>query len=200
MIAIVDYGMGNLRSVQKAVERVGFGATLVKNPEELEEVEKLILPGVGAFADAMRGLEERGLVEPIIQHIEQGRPFLGICLGLQLLFSESTEDGLHSGLNIIPGKVLRFAQNGLKVPHIGWNQVSFLRDVPLARGIPQGSYMYFVHSYYVCPEDPGVVAGTTEYGTTFTSLIWKDNIFAAQFHPEKSQAVGLAILRNFATL
>lgn len=200
MIAIVDYGMGNLRSVQKAVERVGFGATLVKNPEELEGVEKLILPGVGAFADAMRGLEERGLVEPIIQHIEQGRPFLGICLGLQLLFSESTEDGLHSGLNIIPGKVLRFAQNGLKVPHIGWNQVSFLRDVPLARGIPQGSYMYFVHSYYVCPEDPGVVAGTTEYGTTFTSLIWKDNIFAAQFHPEKSQAVGLAILRNFATL
>jgi glutamine amidotransferase len=200
MIAIVDYGMGNLRSVQKAVEQVGFEAVLVQSPEELEEAEKLILPGVGAFADAMKGLEERGLVEPIIRHIRQGRPFLGICLGLQLLFSESMEDGLHTGLNIIPGKVLRFPQNGLKVPHMGWNQVSFLRDVPLARGVPQGSYMYFVHSYYVCPEDPEVVAGTTEYGPSFASFIWKDNVFATQFHPEKSQAVGLALLRNFAAL
>ena len=200
MIAIVDYGMGNLRSVQKAVERVGFGATLVHSPGELEGVEKLILPGVGAFADAMKGLEERGLVEPIIRHIEQGRPFLGICLGLQLLFSESTEDGLHTGLNVIPGRVLRFPQNGLKVPHMGRNQVSFLRDAPLARGIPQGSYMYFVHSYYVCPEDPGVVAATTNYGTTFTSFVWKDNLFATQFHPEKSQSVGLTILKNFAAL
>lgn len=200
MIAIVDYGMGNLRSVQKAVERVGGGATLVHSPGELEGVEKLILPGVGAFADAMKGLEERGLVGPIIQHIKQGRPFLGICLGLQLLFSESTEDGLHPGLNVIPGKVVRFPQNGLKVPHMGWNQVSFLRDVPLARGIPQGAYMYFVHSYYVCPEDPGVVAATTNYGTAFTSFVWKDNLFATQFHPEKSQAVGLTILRNFVAL
>ncbi|MFN3467707.1 MAG: imidazole glycerol phosphate synthase subunit HisH [Candidatus Brocadiales bacterium] len=200
MIAIVDYGMGNLRSVQKAVERVGFGATLVHSPGELEGAEKLILPGIGAFADAMKGLEERGLVEPIIRHIKQGRPFLGICLGLQLLFSESTEDGRHEGLNIIPGKVVRFPQNGLKVPHMGWNQVSFLRDAPLARGIPQGSYVYFVHSYYVCPEDPGVIAATTNYGTTFASFVWKDNLFATQFHPEKSQAVGLSILRNFADL
>ncbi|MDI6761094.1 MAG: imidazole glycerol phosphate synthase subunit HisH [Candidatus Brocadiaceae bacterium] len=200
MIAIVDYGMGNLRSVQKAVERVGFGATLIHSPEELERAEKLILPGVGAFADTMKGLEERGLVGPIIQYIKQGRPFLGICMGLQILFSEGTEDGLHAGLNVIPGRVVRFPQDGLKVPHMGWNQVSFLRDVPLARGIPQGSYVYFVHSYYVCPEDPGVVAATTDYGTTFTSFIWKDNLFATQFHPEKSQSVGLSILRNFAAL
>ncbi len=200
MIAIVDYGMGNLRSVQKAVERVGFTATLAHSPEELEGAEKLILPGVGAFADAMKGLEDRGLTEPIVQHIKQGRPFLGICLGLQLLFSESMEDGLHTGLNIIPGKVLRFPQNGLKVPHMGWNQVTFLRDVPLARDVPQGSYMYFVHSYYVCPEDPEVIAATTDYGTTFASFVWKDNVFATQFHPEKSQSIGLTILRNFAAL
>ena len=200
MIAIVDYGMGNLRSVQKAVERVGFCATLVHSAEELDGAEKLILPGVGAFADAMKGLEERGLVGPIIQHIKQGHPFLGICLGLQLLFSASTEDGLHKGLGIIPGRVLRFAQNGLKVPHMGWNQVSFLRDVPLARGIPQGAYMYFVHSYYVCPEDPEVIAATTDYGINFASFVWKDNIFATQFHPEKSQSVGLALLRNFLGL
>jgi glutamine amidotransferase len=200
MIAIVDYGMGNLRSVQKAVERVGFGATLADSPEGLEGAEKLILPGVGAFADTMKGLEERGLIDPVVQHIKRGRPFLGICMGLQILFSESTEDGLHRGLNIIPGRVVRFVQNGLKVPHMGWNQVSFLRDVPLARGIPQGSYMYFVHSYYVCPEDPGVVAATTDYDATFASFIWRDNLFATQFHPEKSQNAGLALLRNFLTL
>ncbi len=200
MIAIVDYGMGNLRSVQKAIERVGSSASIVQSPEGLEGVEKLVLPGVGAFADAMKGLEEGGLIEPILRHIKKGRLFLGICLGLQLLFSESTEGGLHYGLNVIPGRVMRFEQNSLKVPHMGWNRVTFLRDAPLIKGVPQDSYMYFVHSYYVCPNDPAVVAAVTDYGINFTSFVWKDNIFATQFHPEKSQTIGLAILRNFVTI
>ncbi len=198
MIAIVDYGMGNLRSVQKAVEKVGFDAVLVDRPEGLEGAEKIVVPGVGAFRDAMQGLKDRGLIEPILRHIRKGRPYLGICLGLQILFSESAEDGPCGGLDVIPGKVVRFQEDHLKIPHMGWNQVSFRRDIPIASNIPQDSYMYFVHSYYVCPDDPSVIAGVTEYGREFTSMIWKDNVFATQFHPEKSQANGLTLLRNFA--
>lgn len=198
MIAIIDYGMGNLRSVQKAVEKVGFDSVLADKPEKLEGADKIVLPGVGAFRDAMKGLGERGLIEPVLRHVREGRPYFGICLGLQILFSESEEDGPCKGLDVIPGKVVRFKEDHLKIPHIGWNQVSFKRDVPIARDIPQGTYMYFVHSYYVCPDDPNIVAAVTEYGGEFTSIICKDNIFATQFHPEKSQANGLALLKNFA--
>jgi glutamine amidotransferase len=198
MIAVVDYGMGNLRSVQKAVEKVGFDSVLVDSPEGLEGVEKVVLPGVGAFRDAMQGLRDRGLIDPILRHISEEKPFLGICLGLHVLFTESEEDGPCKGLGVIPGKVVKFRGNGLRIPHMGWNQVFFKKDVPITKGIPQDSYMYFVHSYYVCPDDPDEIAAVTEYGGEFPSAICKGNIFATQFHPEKSQANGLALIKNFA--
>ncbi|MEE9488672.1 MAG: imidazole glycerol phosphate synthase subunit HisH [Candidatus Brocadiales bacterium] len=198
MIAVVDYGMGNLRSVQKAVEKVGFGSVLVDSPEGLEGVEKVVLPGVGAFRDAMQGLRDRGLIDPILRHIKEEKPFLGICLGLHVLFTESEEDGPCKGLGVIPGKVVKFRGNGLRIPHMGWNQVCFKKDVPITKGIPQDSYMYFVHSYYVCPDNPDEIAAVTEYGGEFPSAICKGNIFATQFHPEKSQANGLALIKNFA--
>ncbi|MCP4363907.1 MAG: imidazole glycerol phosphate synthase subunit HisH [Planctomycetes bacterium] len=198
MIAVVDYGMGNLRSVQKAVEKVGFDSVLVDSPEGLEGVEKVVLPGVGAFRDAMQGLSDRGLIDPILRHIREERPFLGICLGLHVLFTESEEDGPCKGLGVIPGKVVKFRGNGLRIPHMGWNQVCFKKDVPITKGIPQDSYMYFVHSYYVCPDDPDEIAAVTEYGGEFPSAICKGNIFATQFHPEKSQANGLTLIKNFA--
>ncbi len=198
MIAVVDYGMGNLRSVQKAVEKVGFDSVLVDSPEGLEGVEKVVLPGVGAFRDAMQGLRDRGLIDPILRHIREERPFLGICLGLHVLFTESEEDGPCKGLGVIPGKVVRFRGNGLRIPHMGWNQVCFKKDVPITKGIPQDSYMYFVHSYYVRPDDPAEIAAVTEYGGEFPSAICKGNIFATQFHPEKSQANGLTLIKNFA--
>ncbi len=198
MIAVVDYGMGNLRSVQKAVEKVGFDSVLVDSPEGLEGIEKVVLPGVGAFRDAMQGLRDRGLIDPILRHISEEKPFLGICLGLHVLFTESEEDGPCKGLGVIPGKVVRFRGNGLRIPHTGWNQVCFKKDVPITKGIPQDSYMYFVHSYYVCPDDPDEIAAVTEYGGEFPSAICKGNIFATQFHPEKSQANGLALIKNFA--
>ncbi len=198
MIAVVDYGMGNLRSVQKAVEKVGFDSVLVDSPEGLEGVEKVVLPGVGAFRDAMQGLRDRGLIDPILRHIREEKPFLGICLGLHVLFTESEEDGPCKGLGVIPGKVVKFRGNGLRIPHMGWNQVSFKKDVPITKGIPQDSYMYFVHSYYVCPDNPDEIAAVTEYGGEFPSAICKGNIFATQFHPEKSQANGLALIKNFA--
>ncbi|MHC4198043.1 MAG: imidazole glycerol phosphate synthase subunit HisH [Planctomycetota bacterium] len=197
MIAVVDYGMGNLRSVQKAVEKVGFDSVLVDSPEGLEGVEKVVLPGVGAFRDAMQGLRDRGLIDPILRHIREERPFLGICLGLHVLFTESEEDGPCKGLGVIPGKVVKFRGNGLKIPHMGWNQVCFKKDVPITKGIPQDSYMYFVHSYYVCPDDPAEIAAVTEYGGEFPSAICRGNIFATQFHPEKSQANGLTLIKNF---
>lgn len=198
MIAIIDYGMGNLRSVQKAVEKVGFDSVLVDTPEGIENADKMILPGVGAFRDAMQGIRDRRLVDPILRHIREGKPYLGICLGLQVLFTESEEDGPCRGLDVIPGRVIRLSEDHLKIPHMGWNQVSFKTDVPIARDIPQGSYMYFVHSYYVCPDDTGVIAAVTEYGREFPAFIWRGNIFATQFHPEKSQANGLTLIRNFA--
>ncbi len=197
MIAVIDYGMGNLRSVQKAVEKVGFDSVLVEKPEELEGVDKMVLPGVGAFKDTMQGLRDRGLIDPVLRHIREGRPYLGICMGLQILFTESEEDGPCEGLGVIPGRVVRFREDHLKIPHMGWNQVSFKIDSPLTREIPRDSYMYFVHSYYVCPDDPDVVAAVTEYGGEFASAIQKDNVFATQFHPEKSQTNGLALIKNF---
>lgn len=207
MIAIVDYGMGNLRSVEKGFERFGFTVKVTDNPKDLKGAEKLVLPGVGSFQDAMEGLRQRNLIEPIKGWIRSGKPFLGICLGLQLLFSKGYEDGEHDGLDIIPGKVVRFdfsedKENGkLKIPHIGWNQIRIRNEpAPILKNVPYNAYMYFVHSYYVCPDNDGVIATETDYGVRFTSMIWYKNIFATQFHPEKSQQWGLTILKNFGDL
>ncbi len=200
MIAIVDYGMGNLRSVEKAFAKVGHQATITNEPEQLDAATKIVLPGVGAFADAIAELHRRNLVEPLQRAVEQGKLFLGICLGLQLLFDVSYEDGEHQGLGIVPGKVVRFETSDLKVPHMGWNELRIKRPSPVLNGLEDGTHVYFVHSYYVVPEDEGVTATTTEYGVPFTSSIWRDNLYATQFHPEKSQTQGLRILSNFAAL
>jgi glutamine amidotransferase len=206
MIAIVDYGMGNLRSVQKGLERVGAQARIVTEPDEILRADKVVLPGVGAFRDAIAHLQERGFVEPLQEVIRAGRPFLGICLGLQLLFDVSYEDGEYAGLGVVPGRVVRFDFSGmpeaagLKVPHMGWNALEWTAPCPLLRGLESGEYFYFVHSYYVEPSDREVACGRCGYGFDFTAMIWRDNLFATQFHPEKSQRAGLAILQNFADL
>jgi glutamine amidotransferase len=201
MITIVDYGMGNLRSVQKGFEKVGAEARITDQPDAVAHADKLVLPGVGAFADAMAGLRARGLVDPILQHIRLDRPFLGICLGLQMLFAKSYEDGEHEGLGVLDGEVVRFAQrDDLKVPHMGWNQLRVRRRAPVLENIADGSHVYFVHSYYVVCRDPELVATETDYAGPFASSVWRGNLFATQFHPEKSQSVGLSLLRNFASL
>jgi imidazole glycerol-phosphate synthase subunit HisH len=192
MIAIIDYGMGNLRSVSKAFEAVGHQAKVIGNASHV------VLPGVGAFGDCMANIDQYGLVEPVRAAVQSGKPFLGICLGLQVLFSESEEFGLHRGLDLIPGTVKRFhIDPPLKVPHMGWNDVRYERTCPLFDGIVDGAHWYFVHSYYVKPADRSVVAATTTYGDSFVSAIWRDNVVACQFHPEKSQAVGLRLIKNF---
>jgi glutamine amidotransferase len=198
-IAVIDYGAGNLRSVQKALEHVGAEAILTGDPKAIAQSRAVVFPGVGAFKSGYRGLEARGLVPAIRDAVRTGKPFLGICLGLQLLFEESEEDGPTPGLGILSGSVVRFSSD-LKVPHMGWNQIHVRKPTPLLRGIPDGTYFYFVHSYYVAPADPGITAATTEYGGEFTSLIARDNLFAMQFHPEKSQRWGLQVLENFVTL
>jgi imidazole glycerol-phosphate synthase subunit HisH len=201
MVVIVDYGMGNLRSVQKGFERVGSQAAISRDAETIRKAEHLVLPGVGAFPECMRNLERFGVVEPLLEFIESGRPFLGICLGLQLLFDESEEFGLNTGLKIVPGRVRAFSRDmGLKIPHMGWNQVMFAKDVPIFEGIDNGSYFYFVHSFYVDPEKSDDTAAESEYGIRFTCAVARDNLFAVQFHPEKSQQNGLKILKNFAAL
>jgi len=201
MIAIVDYEMGNLRSVQKALEHVGHAATITSDPAGLADADKIVLPGVGAFRDAIAALRERKLVEPIRSAIAGGKPFLGICLGLQLLFDKSYEDGQYEGLGVIPGEVVKFeVPPEYKVPHMGWNQVQFRARPPIFAGIDDGSHFYFVHSYYVAPRDKSVIATETDYARPFCSSIWRDNLFAVQFHPEKSQAAGLQVLKNFAAL
>ncbi|MBA3754068.1 MAG: imidazole glycerol phosphate synthase subunit HisH [Nitrospira sp.] len=210
MIAIIDYGMGNLRSVHKAFAAVGHDAVVTRDPDILKKASHLVLPGVGAFADCMANLEQYGLLEPIRKGIASGKPFLGICLGLQLLFTESEEFGVHKGLDIVPGTVRRFPfrqssdtstsseSRPLKVPHMGWNELTLERVAPPLQNVPTGTRVYFVHSYYVEPSNPSVIATTTDYGRSFVSSIWHENIFACQFHPEKSQAVGLQIVKNFA--
>ena len=201
MIAIIDYGMGNLRSVQKGFEKVGHQATITNDPAAIRDAAKVILPGVGAFPDAMQELRRRELIEPIRQAIDSGKPFLGICLGLQLLFDVGWEGGRHEGLGILPGEVVRFElPQEFKVPHMGWNQLAIRRPAPLLAGLADGVYVYFVHSYYVVPADRNVIATETSYPQPFTSMIWRDNLFATQFHPEKSQADGLRMLKNFAEL
>jgi imidazole glycerol-phosphate synthase subunit HisH len=198
-IVIVDYGMANLRSVQKAFERVGQSAVITSEPDVVAAATKLVLPGVGAFRDGIAKLRESGLAEAILRYIHGGRPFLGICLGLEFLFTRSHEDGEHAGLDLFGGDIVRFAnQPGLKVPHMGWNQLRFRGACPLFCGLQDGDAVYFVHSYHAVPEAKEIVAAETDYPTPFASAIWRDNVFATQFHPEKSQTVGLTMLKNFA--
>ncbi|REJ65933.1 MAG: imidazole glycerol phosphate synthase subunit HisH [Planctomycetota bacterium] len=198
MIVIVDYQMGNLRSVQKALERLGHAALVTDRAEQVATAERIILPGVGAFEDAMQALGERDLVEPIRDAAAAGRPLLGICLGMQLLFERSYEDGEHEGLGLFQGEVVRFElPRQFKVPHMGWNQVDPAGTTPLLDEIPAGSHFYFVHSYYVAPSEVTDIAATTDYGGAFCSVVARDNLFATQFHPEKSQHHGQLILRNF---
>jgi len=242
MISIVDYGMGNLRSVQKGLEKAGSSAVIVRTPEAVRSASKLILPGVGAFGDAMKHLRERDLIEPVCEFARSGRPFLGICLGLQLLF-ESSEEGVDEpdvlasssaaetsasrpaperapspgpasadpqveipGLGLLPGRVVRFnfrdipSARGLKVPHMGWNTVTWDQPSPLLAGLTSGTYFYFVHAYHAVPADRSVTLGICDYAYPFAAMVQRDNIFATQFHPEKSQQAGLTILRNFAAL
>ncbi|MDP6117800.1 MAG: imidazole glycerol phosphate synthase subunit HisH [Planctomycetota bacterium] len=205
MIAITDYGMGNLRSVQKALESLGAKAEITSDPQRIADADKVILPGVGAFEDAMDELAQRELIEPI-KDAAREKPLLGICLGLQLIFDESEEDGLHQGLGLVPGRVVRFEfeQNGaepkLKIPHMGWNALEFKKDIPLFKGIDSGVYTYFVHSFYAVPASDHVVAATADYGRPFAAVVASGNVYATQFHPEKSQAKGLKMLENFIGL
>jgi glutamine amidotransferase len=197
-IVIVDYGMGNLRNVQKGFEKIGVEARLTRNKREIGSSSAIVLPGVGAFKDCMENLEKYGLVEPLLRSIEKGKPYLGICLGLQILFSESEEFGSHKGLDLIKGKVVRFVPDlEHKVPHMGWNTIEKEKEVPVLQGIESGDFFYFVHSYYVTPDETHWVSSLTTYGKSFVSSIWKENLFATQFHPEKSQQKGLRILENF---
>ncbi len=202
MIALIDYGISNLRSVQKAFEHLNTEVTLVETPDRLTQAERLILPGVGAFPAGMLGLRKRGLIEPIKQAARAGKPLIGICLGMQLLFETSDEMGETEGLGLLPGKVTRLGGpasivRGLKVPHMGWNQLDLVRAHPLVRDLTMGSYAYFVHSYAIYPNDQELVLATTEYGGPFASIVGQGNICGLQFHPEKSQAVGLKLLQNF---
>ncbi|HEY2411676.1 MAG TPA: imidazole glycerol phosphate synthase subunit HisH [Pirellulaceae bacterium] len=200
-IAIIDYQMGNLRSVQKGFEKVGHTAIITSNPAELAKADRVVLPGVGAFGDAMAELRRRDLVQPIRDAVDSGKPFLGICLGLQLLFDVGYEGGEFEGLGILGGKVARFdLPPTLKVPHMGWNRGAFKRRAPVLEGLADGTFFYFVHSYYAVPDHPAVVAIEADYGQPFCAAVWRDNLFATQFHPEKSQADGLRILKNFAEL
>lgn len=201
MITIIDYGMGNLRSVQKAFQHLGTEAKIASTPAEIQSAKHLVLPGVGAFRDAAAEIEKQRFAGPIREHIAADKPFLGICLGLQLLFDVSYEEGEYSGLGVVPGTVVRFDdQPGLKVPHMGWNQLQRSGESRLLQGIPDDAHFYFVHSFYVAPTENSVVAGRTVHGNDFVSMIERGNLFATQFHPEKSQRAGLKLLSNFAAL
>jgi glutamine amidotransferase len=200
-IVIVDYGMANLRSVQKAFESVGHAAEITADPDRVRHAARLVLPGVGAFRDAIARLRDSHLDEPIHEHIRSGRPFLGICLGLQMLFDRSYEDGTYEGLGLFRGEVVRFPHvPGLKVPHMGWNPLRLRRPAPLWEGLQDGDAVYFVHSYYVAPTDRAIVAAEADYPEPFAAAVWHENVVATQFHPEKSQRVGLTMLRNFAAM
>jgi len=202
MIAVVDYGAGNLRSVQKGFERNGVEARITDNPEVIRQAPGVVLPGVGAFRDCYEGIASRGLTDVVLETVRSGKPFLGICVGLQLLFTESEEGGLHTGFDIVSGPVRRFPPSDeRKVPHMGWNQIDIVQpDCPLFRDVESGSFVYFVHSYYVTPSDDTVIASLTEYGVRFCSALWRGNLFGVQFHPEKSQRIGLKILENFVRI
>ncbi len=205
MIAVVDYGMGNIRSVEKGFLKIGADVKITSDPKVMADSKGIVLPGVGAFKDCMKNLDALNLLDAVEREIQKGKPYLGICLGLQILFTESEEFGICKGLGVCKGKVVKFKFSSdressdlpYKVPHMGWNTVRILRRPPFFGSIPDNSHFYFVHSFYVVPEDAGVVAGTTDYGIDFVSMVWKDNIVATQFHPEKSQDLGLRILRGF---
>lgn len=199
MIAIIDYGMGNLRSVEKAFEKIGAKALVTRDIVKIDEAQAIVLPGVGAFKDCMDNLEKFDLIPVLKGSIRSGKPFLGICLGLQLLFSYSEEGLGREGLDLLKGRVKRF-QSDLKIPQMGWNQISIKKESPLLKGVKDDAYLYFVHSYYVEPEEKDVILTQTFYGVNFVSSIEKGNIFATQFHPEKSQDIGLKILENFSKL
>lgn len=202
MIAIVDYGMGNLRSAQKGLERAGVRAVITDSAADIADADAVVLPGVGAYRDCYEGLEERGLVEPVIAAARSGKPFLGICVGMQLLFEGSEEGGCAKGLGIFPGRVVRFPDlraQGLKVPHMGWNQVTPVRDNPLL-AMDQSPYAYFVHSYHAQPDDPEIVLATCTHGVPFPAIVGKNNILAMQFHPEKSQNAGIRLLTAFGAM
>ncbi|MDF2719386.1 MAG: hisH [Paenibacillus sp.] len=198
MIAIIDYGMGNLHSVSKAIERLGYEAHVTSNPEEIMAARGAILPGVGAFGDAMDNLRETGLKHTVLQYAESGKPLLGICLGMQLLFAESEEHGRHEGLSLLPGKVIRF-RGPYKVPHMGWNKLSFRTPSPLLDGLEEG-YVYFVHSYHAIPEQTADLLATTDYYQAVTAIVGRDNVYGMQFHPEKSGELGMRLLERFLTL
>ena len=206
MIAIIDYGVGNLRSVQKGFEKVGYEALVTSDAESIATADAVVLPGVGAFRACMENLKEYGLVETVYQAVESGRPFLGICVGMQILFTECDEFGHAKGLGIFEGPVVRFPDGdpaggkALKVPHMGWNQLTIQRSAPIFADVAEDEYVYFVHSYYPQPADPAIVSATTTYGVEFASSIWKEHVVATQFHPEKSQTVGLKILKAFGAL
>ena len=203
MIALIDYGSGNLRSVQKALVKAGADVRIAKRPEELAGARAVVLPGVGAFDDCLNALQRQELLEASKQFIQSGRPFLGICVGYQALFEKSEEfNSCAAGMGVFAGKVVRFTeQPGLKIPQIGWNQIELARpDCPLFRNIPGGSYVYFVHSFFPQPKDVSIIAARTSYGESFASAVWRDNVYATQFHPEKSQKVGLQLLKNFVEL
>lgn len=191
--------MGNLRSVAKAFEKLGYTARVTRQAAEIRNASHVVLPGVGAFPDCMRNLDRYGLIQPVQEALESGKPFLGICLGLQLLFSESEEFGRHEGLGWVKGKVLRFQSDTLKIPHMGWNTLKVQKKTPLLKGLPESPMVYFVHSYHAVPDDPEWVISTTDYGSPLVSTIGRENVFAVQFHPEKSQNVGLSVLKNFAS-
>ncbi len=202
MIAIINYEMGNLRSVQKGFETVGHHAVVTRDPAVIDRATHVVLPGVGAFGDCVNNLERFGLIEPLRRTIAQGKPFLGICLGLQVLFSESEEFGVHRGLNVFKGKVKRFPMevaqaSSLKIPHMGWNTIQVKRPMPLLDGLDSEAHVYFVHSFYVEPDEAEVVCTETRYGVPFVSSVTRGKVFACQFHPEKSQTVGLRLLKNF---
>lgn len=201
MIALVDYGMGNIRSVSKAIEAAGGDLIITQSPEEIRKAKAIVLPGVGAFRDCMNNLTDLGLLETVKEEILKGKPYLGICLGMQILFTESEEFGICKGLNLIKGRVIRFnLSREYKIPHMGWNTVKFKKKSQFLSEIPDNSYFYFVHSFFVLPEEQKFTAGVTEYGEEFTSMIIHENIFATQFHPEKSQKMGLKLLSNFVNL
>jgi glutamine amidotransferase len=201
-ILIVDYGMANLRSVQKAFEKVGAAAEITSDPHKVKAASKVVLPGVGAFQDAIAKLRETGLADAVTDHIRTGKPLFGICLGLQLLFERGLEDGVHTGLGILKGDVVPFAEDlGVKVPHMGWNTLKIARPgCPLFKGLPDEAAFYFVHGYYAVPSDPATTIASSDYPHPFTAAVWQENVFATQFHPEKSQAMGQVLLRNFASL
>ena len=203
MIALLDYGSGNLRSVHKSLLKVGANVRIARRPDEIRDASAMVLPGVGAFDDCINALRQQELFEAARDFIQTGKPFLGICVGYQALFERSEEfNSCAAGLGVFKGSVVKFSEkNGLKIPQIGWNQLEIVKtDCPLYRGIASGSYVYFVHSFYPRPVDAGIVATRTEYGDTFASSVWRDNVFATQFHPEKSQKVGLQLLNNFVAL